>query len=107
MTRYLRAEYISQEIGSAPLSVAPEGAKWETQYLQGAYKFGQSKWEGVLRYSDFDSPHTDEAQEQWAIGMNYLVTPSAILKLGYESNDGLTGTQTDSDRWLLQVAYGY
>ncbi|NNE33830.1 MAG: porin, partial [Rhodothermales bacterium] len=103
----VRGEFISQKIGSAPLSVAPESAEWETWYVQGAYKFGQARWEAVLRYTDFDSPHSDESQEQWAVGLNYLVTPSAMIKLGYESNDGLPGEQTDSDRWLLQVAYGY
>ena len=61
----------------------------------------------MLRYTDFDSPHPDQTQEQWSVGLNYLLTPNAILKLGYEFNDGLAGEETDEDRWLLQVAYGY
>lgn len=104
----LRGEYIAQDVGDAAGSVAPEGGKWETWYAQGAYKFGeQAKWEGVVRYTDFDSPHSDEMQEQWAVGINYLLTPNAIFKVGYEFNDGLNGEETDSDRFLIQIAYGY
>ena len=104
----LRGEYIMQDIADAATSVAPEGGKWESWYLQSAYRFGdQAKWEGVIRYTDFTSPHADESQEQWAFGVNYLVTPNALIKLGYELNDGLSGEATDENRWLLQVAYGY
>lgn len=104
----LRGEYIMQDVADASTSVAPEGGKWESWYLQSAYKIGASaNWEGVLRYTDFNSPHADESQEQWALGVNYLVTPNALIKVGYELNDGLGGEVTDADRWLIQVAYGY
>jgi hypothetical protein len=103
----LRAEFISQEVDAQPLSVAPEGAKWETWFAQGAYKFADGKWEGVVRYTDFKSPHAEDAQEQLAFGVNYLITPSAMLKFGYESNQGEPGEITDSDRWIVQIAYGY
>jgi len=102
-----RGEYIQQDIGDASGSVAPIGGKWQTWYLQGAYKFAGAKWEGVLRYADYNSPHADQSQEQWALGLNYLLTPNAIIKLGYEFNDGLAGERTDNDRWLAQIAYGY
>lgn len=102
-----RGEYIQQKVADEASSVAPEGGTWETWYLQGAYKFGQAKWEGVVRYTDYTSPHPDRSQEQWAVGVNYLLTPSALLKVGYEFNDGLTGEATDDDRWLVQMAYGY
>lgn len=103
----LRGEYISQEVDAEPASIAPEGGKWETWYVQGAYKFGQAKWEGVLRYTDFKSPHADDSQEQLAFGLNYLLAPSAMLKFAYESNSGLAGEATNDDRWLVQLAYGY
>lgn len=104
----LRGEYIRQEVESLEGSIAPEGGEWETWYVQGAYRFGpQAKWEAVVRYTDFTSPHVDEAQEQWAMGVNYLIAPSAMVKLGFESNTGLDGEVTDADRWLLQIAYGY
>ena len=98
---------VQQDVDDEAGSIAPQGGKWETWYLQGAYKFAEAKWEGVLRYTDYTSPHPDQSQEQWALGVNYLLTPNAIIKLGYEFNDGLTGETTDNDRWLVQVAYGY
>jgi len=102
-----RGEYISQEVDAQPTSIAPEGSKWESWFVQGAYKFGQAKWEGVLRYTDFSSPHADDTQEQFAAGLNYLLAPSAMVKLAYESNSGLADETTDDDRLLLQIAYGY
>lgn len=102
----LRAEFVSQEVDPQPLSVAPEGAKWETWFAQAAYKFGD-KWEGVVRYTDFTSPHADDTQEQLAFGFNYLITPSAMVKFAYESNKGELGEKTDADRWIVQFAYGY
>ena len=103
----LRGEYIMQDIANNENSVAAEGGKWESWYVQSAYKFAEAKWEGVLRYTDYTSPHPDQSQEQWALGLNFLLTPTAIVKLGYESNDGLTGEVTDDDRWIVQIAYGY
>jgi Gram-negative porin len=102
-----RGEYISQEVDAEPTSIAPEGGKWDTWYVQGAYKFGQAKWEGVLRYTDFKSPHADDTQDQFALGLNYLLAPSAMIKVAYESNSGLAGEATDDDRLLFQIAYGY
>lgn len=102
-----RGEYIQQDIADEETSVAPEGGRWETWYVQAAYKFANAKWEGVLRYADYQSPHADQSQEQWVAGVNYLLSPSAIVKLGFEFNDGLTGERTDNDRWLIQIAYGY
>jgi len=103
----LRGEYVQQDIGDAAASVVPEGAKWETWYLQGSYKFAQAKWEGVVRYGDFDAPHAVQSQKQWSMGLNYLMAPHAIVKLAYELNDGLMGEETDNDRWLMQLAYGF
>jgi len=103
----VRGEYIQQDVADQTNSIAPEGGKWKTWYVQGAYKFAQAKWEGVLRYTDYTSPHPDQSQKQLALGLNYLLAPSAMIKLGYEFNDGLSGEETDSDRWMIQIAYGY
>ncbi len=104
----LRGEFVSQEVDAAALSVAPENTKWETWYAQAAYRFGgDSNWEGVVRYTDFKSPHADDTQEQLALGVNYLIAPSAMLKFGYESNEGEPGEITDADRWIVQIAFGY
>lgn len=103
----LRGEYVRQEVDPNPLSIAPEGGVWKTWYAQAAYQFGDGKWEGVARYTDFQSPHPDDTQEQVALGINYLITPSAMLKFGYESNTGEPGEITNADRWIVQIAYGY
>ena len=102
-----RGEYISQDVADSAQSIAPEGGTWETWYAQAAYKFGQAKWEGVMRYTDYTTPHADITQQQWAFGVNYLLTPNSIIKVGYEFNDGLDGEPTDDDVWLFQIAYGY
>lgn len=103
----LRGEYIRQEVGSEPGSVAPEGQEWETWYMQTAYKPKAVPFEFVARHTDFVSTHADQSQEQWGIGLNYLITSNAILKFGYEFNQGLAGTPNDSDRFLTQIAYGF
>lgn len=102
-----RGEYVRQDVADSAQSIAPAGGTWDTWYAQGAYKFGQAQWEAVLRYTDYNTPHADKSQEQWALGLNYLVTPNAILKLGYEFNDGLAGELTDDDILHFQIAYGY
>jgi hypothetical protein len=105
----LRGEYVETEVGDDTGSgtAASEGATWETWYTQGAYRFNQSKWELVARYTDFDSPHNSQDQQQWAIGTNYLFTNNFIGKLSYEFNDGQAGSDADQDRFLFQMAYGF
>ncbi len=103
----LRAEYVHQKIGNQALSILPEGGTWKTWYAQGAYKFAQAKWEGVLRYTDYHSPHPEQSQEQVLVGLNYLLTANAVIKLAYEYNDGLNGELTNKDRIMFQIAYGY
>ena len=103
----LRGEFIQQKIGSQPTSLVTEGGTWKTWYAQGTYRFGDARWEAVARYGDYSSPHPEQSQEQFAIGINHLIAPHAILKLGYEFNDGLSGELTDADRLLFQIAYGF
>lgn len=105
----LRGEYVETEVGADTGSgtAASEGAIWETWYTQGTYRLSQTKWELVARYTDFDSPHGSKDQKQWAIGTNYLFTNNFIGKLGYEFNDGENGSDADTDRLLLQMAYGF
>lgn len=103
----VRAEYISQRVGDEAASVAPRGGTWRAHYVQGAYKFAPTKWEGVARYGKFRTPHADQDQEQWALGLNYLFAPNVIAKVAYELNDGLAGTATDDNRLLLQLSYGF
>lgn len=103
----LRAEYIHQDVGSKASSIAPNGGKWKAWYAQAAYRILQSKWEAVLRYSDYDSPHASQAQEQSAVGINYLFSSSAMVKTAYEFNHSKNGSNNDTDRFLIQLAYGF
>ena len=109
----LRAEYIRQKVGSLAISVAPDSQEWEAWYAQASYKFSHIPYkylrnlEAVVRYSDYDSNHADQRQEQWTLGLNYLIAPQAIAKMGYEFNDGLDGEPTDEDRLLIQLSYGF
>ncbi len=109
----LRGEWIRTEVDSLATSVAPDSQEWDAWYLQGSYKFSQipyeylRNFEAVVRYGDYDSNHADQRQEQWALGLNYLIAPQAIAKMGYEFNDGLEGEPTDEDRLLIQLSYGF
>lgn len=108
-----RAEYIRQKLGSLASSEAKGSQEWEAWYVQASYKFSQlpnrylRKLEAVARYSDYDSNHADQRQEQWTWGMNYLIAPQAMIKFSYEFNDGLVGEPTDKNRLLVQMAYGF
>ncbi len=103
-----RGEYVKTEIGEANAGLtAGEGGEWKAWYTQLAYRLPNTKWEGVIRYSDFDSPHNSQDVTQTMIGVNYLVTNNFIAKLAYESNDGTTGAPSDNDRALFQLAYGF
>lgn len=104
----LRGEYVKTEVGEAATGItASEAADWTTWYTQVAYRLPDTKWEGVLRYSDYDSPHASVDQKQTAIGVNYLVSNNFIAKLTHELNDGLDGADSDLDRTMLQLAYGF
>lgn len=103
----LRAEYVEQKVGDLAASVAPVGGRWRAGYAQAAYRFEAAKWEGVLRYGDFRTPHADQNQKQWVAGVNYWFAPNLVAKAAYEFNKGLVDTPTDANRLLLQVAYGF
>lgn len=104
----LRGEYLRSEVGADDAGVtASPGATWTTWYTQASYRFPETNWESALRYTDFDSPHASQDQKQWAVGLNYLFSSSFIGKLTYEFNDGQTGSQADTNRWMFQLAYGF
>ena len=104
----LRGEYVKTKIGADEVGItASPGATWETWYTQASYLFPQTNWETVLRYTDFDTPHSSQDQQQWAVGLNYLFASSVIGKFTYEINDGEPGSQADSNRWMFQLAYGF
>ncbi len=65
-------------------------------------------FEGVLRYDRFNQLHTPVGfdEQRWTIGLNYWVTPSAVLKLAYEFDDKNGGAR-DQDAFLMQAAVGF
>ncbi|GMR09040.1 MAG: hypothetical protein BMS9Abin26_2052 [Gammaproteobacteria bacterium] len=104
----LRYEYIRQRVANKSASViAPMGGTWRAWYAQAAYRFPSTKWEAVARYTDYNSPHAGQEQEQVAAGVNYWFAGNAVAKVTYESNSGLSGTTTDRDRFLVQLSYGF
>jgi len=93
----LRGEYIKTDIGNTVAGVtASGGGSWEAVYTQIAYRLPDTKWEGVLRVSDFDSPNDNQDVTQTMLGINYLV-----------SNNFIINAVADDDRALVQLAYGF
>ncbi len=104
----LRGEYIQSKIGAANVGItASEGATWQSWYTQASYLIPQTKFEPVIRYTDFDSPHSSQDQRQWGVGINYLISSNVIAKFTYEFNNGQQDSAADINRWLLQLAYGF
>jgi hypothetical protein len=103
----LRTEYIKQKVGSSSKSEAPGSASWESWYAQAAYRFMPTKFEGVIRYSDYDANLGEMDQKQWALGINYLFAPNAMAKIAYNFNDGESGSLADDDGFQIQFAYGF
>ncbi len=104
----LRGEYVRSKVGRAVTGVsASDGGVWETWYTQASYRFPGTRFEGVVRYTDFDAPGTGKDQKQWAIGLNYLFASNIVAKIAYEMNDGQAGTVADDNRWFIQMAYGF
>ena len=104
----LRGEYTKSKVGAADAGItASEGASWESWYTQAAYLIPQTKIEPVIRYTDFNSPHSSQDQTQWGLGLNYLISNNVIGKITYELNDGEAGSMADINRWLIQLAYGF
>jgi hypothetical protein len=103
-----RGEYVKTDIGEAKTGLtSSEKATWETWYTQVAYRINPTKWEAVIRYTDFNSPHNSEDQKQWALGANYLFASNFVGKIGYEVNDGQAGKVSDQNQLLLQLTYGF
>jgi len=103
----VRGEYIMQDVGANAGSAAPESASWEAWYTQVSYRFLPTAFEGIVRYSDYDSPNNSQDQQQWALGINYLFAPNAMAKFAYNFNDGENGSVTDNSGFQLQLSYGF
>ncbi|HED19768.1 MAG TPA: hypothetical protein ENI74_09760 [Gammaproteobacteria bacterium] len=105
----VRGEYVKSKVGSSNKGLTASGsANWETWYTQAAYRFLPTRFEAVLRYTDFDSAVDSRDQEQWGVGLNYLFTSNFIAKVNYEFNNGNGNSSVaDDNRFLAQLAYGF
>lgn len=105
----MRGEFVQSKVGSdaSAGSTASDGSRWRSWYAQASYPLFTPKFEGVVRYTDFDSPHVAEDQRQWALGINYLFSPTLIGKAAYELNEGQSGSSADQDSMMLQLSYGF
>ena len=66
------------------------------------------KFEPVVRYDRLNQLHTPVGfdEQRWSFGLDYWVTPSAVLKIAYELDDKNGGAR-DQDALLMQVALGF
>jgi len=105
----LRGEYVKSKVGSSKKGLTASGSSnWSTWYTQAAYRFLPTRFETVLRYTDFDAAADSKDQEQWALGLNYLFTSNFVVKVNYEFNDGKNNSSpADDNRILAQFAYGF
>src|SRR6266567_2104665 len=64
--------------------------------------------EGVFRYDRLNELHTPVGfdEQRWTLGLNYWVTPSAVVKLAYEFDDKNGGAR-DQDAFMIQAAVGF
>ncbi|VAW71591.1 hypothetical protein MNBD_GAMMA13-869 [hydrothermal vent metagenome] len=105
----VRGEYIKTKVGATNKGITASGSgNWETWYTQAAYRFLPTRFEAVLRYTDFDSEADSQDQKQWGVGLNYLFTSNFVAKVNYEFNDGNGNASiADDNRFLAQLAYGF
>ncbi len=103
----MRAEYIRQEIGKDPASIAPADVEWKAAYAQLAYRIA-SRVELVARWGRYRTPHAGQNRDQTAGSINYLFSSNAMAKLTYEDNDNPNDGQPEvPNRWLAQLSYGF
>src|SRR6266550_3787004 len=64
--------------------------------------------EGVFRYDRLNQLHTPVGfdDQRWTLGLNYWLTPSAVIKAAYEFDDKNGGAR-DQDAFMAQVAVGF
>jgi hypothetical protein len=65
-------------------------------------------FEGVFRYDRLNQLHTPVGfdEQRWTLGLNYWVTPSAVVKLAYEFDDKNGGAR-GQDAFMMQAAVGF
>lgn len=113
----LRSEWIWSDVDKADYGTS--GGRFENKrsawYLQLAYRPSKASvqllknFEPVLRFDKIDQPSfapSNVDEERWTMGLNYWLTPSAVLKAAYQRSDKKEGS-ADEDTVLLQAAMGF
>jgi len=111
-TLQLRGEFIQQTVGSEANSTIADGAvtgelDFTAWYAQAAYRLPDTKWEGVARVGDLDTPNADANRSQWSVGVNYLFANHVIIKAAYTVDDYDDNAIDDDERFNVQLAYGF
>ena len=111
-TLQLRGEFIQQTVGSeAGSTIADSKVTGELDftawYAQAAYRVPGTKWEGVARIGDLDTPNADANRSQWSVGVNYLFANNVIIKAAYTVDDYDSNAIDDDKRFNVQLAYGF
>jgi len=102
----LRGEYIQQRV-SSQRGAGISGGLWKAWYGQASYRIPETKWELILRYGLFDTPHEDQNLTQQAFGIDYWFMPSTVVKIAYEINKGKVKTSNNANRFIVQLAHGF
>lgn len=65
-------------------------------------------FEPVVRYDRLNQLHTPVGfdEQRWTFGLNYWLTPSAVIKAAYEFDDKNGGAR-DQDAFMMQMAVGF
>ena len=111
-TLQLRGEFIQQTVGSEAGSTIADGEvtgelDFTAWYAQAAYRLPDTKWEGVARIGDLDTPNADGNRSQWSVGVNYLFANNVIIKAAYTVDDYDDNAIDDDERFNIQLAYGF
>ncbi|WP_412536468.1 porin [Marinobacter sp. MIT932201] len=111
-TLQLRGEFIQQTVGSEANSTIADGSvtkeiDFTAWYAQAAYRLPDTKWEGVVRYGDLDTPNADANRAQWSAGVNYLFANHVIIKAAYTVDNYDDNAIDDDKRFNVQLAYGF
>lgn len=111
-TLQLRGEFIQQTVGSEAGSTIAGGAAsgeldFTAWYAQAAYRVPDTKWEGVARIGDLDTPNDDANRSQWSVGVNYLFANNVIIKAAYTVDDYDDNAIDNNERFNVQLAYGF
>ena len=104
----IRGEYIETETEGLDDDGHKETFDRDGWYLQGSWFLKQTgidalaPVEVVARRSEVNQL---DGSERWAIGLNYWIAPSAVIKLSVDDTELDTGE--DQTRYIAQISYGF